>query len=63
MGFKLELFTMTFYNIMEVPRVGNWVGGSELGLDGELSKIMEKTIFKILMSSHERSERGSSTKS
>lgn len=63
MGFKLELFTMTFYNIMEVPRVGNWVSGSELGLDGELSKIMEKTIFKILMSSHERSERGSSTKS
>lgn len=63
MGFKLELFTMTFYNIMEVPRVGNWVSASELGLDGELSKIMEKTIFKILMSSHEKSERGSSTKS
>lgn len=55
-GFKLVFFTMTFYNRMAVPRVENWVNGEEQVWIGELSKITERTVAKILMGSDKSSE-------
>ena len=60
-GFELVLFTLTFYNRIKALRAGHWVDRREQISTESLITITVRTVAKIPVGSHRRSERGGSS--
>jgi len=60
-GFELVLFTLTFYNRIKALKAGHWVDRREQISTESSITITVRTVAKIPVGSHRRSERGGSS--
>lgn len=60
-GFELVLFTLTFYNRIKALRAGHWVDRrGQISVESSI-KITVRTVTKMPVGSHRRSEREGSS--